>query len=400
MQDVFDSNNPCTKLIVDEVYQGGRNGNASDDPLVKLLGVSNQGGFRYLRKGKLSIPRGGKPQLLVVITNFSEPDWPDHIDLELGRFTYFGDNRKPGRLLEDTPRFGNKILGRLFDATHTNQRIEVPPILVFANTGTFRDVQFLGLAVPGALDVTQGEDLVAIWKISHGKRFQNYRAIFTILDAASVSLDWINDIKKNDPLSDNCPKSWKSWIENGSYKPMITKQSLEYRTKAEQLPESKTQLKMIEAIHTHFQEQPHGFEAFAAELMRLMDPNFVSYEVTRKTADGGRDAVGNFRIGIGQSGILVDFALEAKCYNYKATSVGVRDVARLISRLRHRQFGVLVTTSYVATQAYKEIKEDGHPVIVISAVDIISILERAEIVSVAQLKHLLKNKFPVDARQA
>ena len=35
-------------LIVDEIYGGSRNGNASDDPLPKLVGVDNQAGFRHL----------------------------------------------------------------------------------------------------------------------------------------------------------------------------------------------------------------------------------------------------------------------------------------------------------------------------------------------------------------
>ena len=34
-------------LVVDAVYQGGRTGNAGDDPFPRLLSVSNQGGFRY-----------------------------------------------------------------------------------------------------------------------------------------------------------------------------------------------------------------------------------------------------------------------------------------------------------------------------------------------------------------
>lgn len=49
-------------------------------------------------------------------------------------------------------------------------------------------------------------------------------------------------------------------------------------------------------------------------------------------------------------------------------------MSRLISRLRYRQFGVLVTTSYINTQAYKEIIEDGHPVLIINAADIARIL--------------------------
>jgi hypothetical protein len=51
-------------------------------------------------------------------------------------------------------------------------------------------------------------------------------------------------------------------------------------------------------------------------------------------------------------------------------------MSRLISRLRHRQFGILVTTSYVHDQAYKEIKTDGHPVVVISAIDIVHTLRQ------------------------
>jgi len=35
---------------------------------------------------------------------------------------------------------------------------------------------------------------------------------------------------------------------------------------------------------------------------------------------------------------------------------------------------VLVTTSYVGEQAYKEIKQDGHPVLVLSGGDIVEIL--------------------------
>jgi len=37
-------------------------------------------------------------------------------------------------------------------------------------------------------------------------------------------------------------------------------------------------------------------------------------------------------------------------------------------------FGILVTTSFVSEQAYKELRDDEHPVIVISAVDIVNIL--------------------------
>ncbi|WP_444929135.1 restriction endonuclease [Microbulbifer sp. SSSA002] len=65
--------------------------------------------------------------------------------------------------------------------------------------------------------------------------------------------------------------------------------------------------------------------------------------------------------------------MEAKCYAIN-NGVGVKELSRLISRLRHRQFGVLVITSYLASQAYKELKSDEHPVVVLSAIDIARLL--------------------------
>ena len=54
-------------------------------------------------------------------------------------------------------------------------------------------------------------------------------------------------------------------------------------------------------------------------------------------------------------------------------------MSRLISRIRYRQFGVMITTSYVHEQAYKEIMEDGHPILVVSATDIAQVLRRTAI---------------------
>ena len=54
-------------------------------------------------------------------------------------------------------------------------------------------------------------------------------------------------------------------------------------------------------------------------------------------------------------------------------------MSRLISRLKYRDFGIFVTTSYVSEQAYKELLEDGHPVIIISGRDIIELLNKNHI---------------------
>jgi hypothetical protein len=89
----------------------------------------------------------------------------------------------------------------------------------------------------------------------------------------------------------------------------------------------------------------------------------------------------------------MDFALEAKCYS-AMNSVGVREMSRLISRLRHRQFGVLVTTSWLDLQAYKEIKEDEHPIIIVSAADIVDLLRRNGKGSAGVVAAWLAEEFP------
>ena len=54
-------------------------------------------------------------------------------------------------------------------------------------------------------------------------------------------------------------------------------------------------------------------------------------------------------------------------------------MSRLISRLRYRQFGIMVTTSYVAQQAYEEVGEDRQPILIVTATDIAATLRRNQI---------------------
>lgn len=355
-------------LVVDRVYQGGRAGNAGDDPISKLIGTSNQGGFRYL--GNLSALK-----LVVLVSSFTDSDWPDHVDLESGLLVYFGDNKKPGCQLLETKRFGNQILDRLFAMAHgaEGDRRRSPPILVFASTGSYRDTRFLGLAVPGALGSTSNEDLVAVWRSSRGERFQNYRALFTLLNTSTVTRAWLNDIKRGDPHTACAPKAWRDWIRRKRYDPLAAKATVAWRTKAQQLPKTDEERRIISGILAQFQRRPTDFEHCAATLVRLMDDRFSDVVVTRATRDGGRDAIGTYRIAKGPAAIAVEFALEAKCYS-ASNPVGVKEVSRLISRLRHRQFGLLVTTSYLAEQAYQEIVEDGHPIGVLAGIDIARLL--------------------------
>ena len=94
---------------------------------------------------------GEKKNFIVLYTSGENKDWPDQLDVNTGQFTYYGDNRKPGRKLHATN--GNKILERVFDSLHSN-RSKIPPFFVFRKSPTVASslsVQFKGLAVPGFL---------------------------------------------------------------------------------------------------------------------------------------------------------------------------------------------------------------------------------------------------------
>ena len=92
-------------LVVDALYEGGTQGNWNDEPMSKLMNVENQGGFRI---------RGDKKNqdycFVVLFSSLNDSDWPDRLDLELGEFVYYGDNKKPGHLLHETNKGGNRLL--------------------------------------------------------------------------------------------------------------------------------------------------------------------------------------------------------------------------------------------------------------------------------------------------
>jgi hypothetical protein len=368
----------CAPIVVDAVYEGSGVVGHGADPLTRLVpGCSNQGGFRSVRG-----QRFGDCALLVLSSSVRDPDWPDVLDSEQGIYTYFGDNKRPGHELHDTPKRGNLLLRDMFAAlSSVHQRKNMPPVLVFTKTGEGRAVRFRGLAVPSG-NVSDG--LVAIWRQTAGQRFQNYRARFEILDCSEVPRSWIEALSRGhrNVADVAAPDVWKRWVERGDVRRLRAPRTIQFRTKPQQLP-SATDLvgnQLLQIVTDSFCEgsrwSPHDFEFVAAELFRAIEPRTFDIEITRSTVDGGRDAVGKLRIGGDEQhsdGIATEFALEAKCYSVN-NGVGVKELSRLISRLRHRQFGVLVTTSYLAQQAYKELREDGHPVVVISGIDVVRIL--------------------------
>ena len=390
------------QLYIDAIYKSDPSKkDMSAEVLSKLLGVKNQGGFRYLGKTET-------PNLVILFTSGEDIYWRDELDSSVGLLLYYGDNKTPGTDLHKTKLHGNEILRYVFELASTNdveRRKRIPPILVFKKT-TGRDVKFLGLAVPGIKGKPNKDWLTAVWGCNrNGDRFQNYKAYFTILNTSSgsdyqsgfgINLAWLNDIETGNAFNSiHAPIEWKKYILRENYSVLVSKKEKFVKTKEEQLPEDNNKMEMLKCLQQYFYDKDRGysFEKFAADLTQYMDSSVVDINVTRPYKDGGLDAEGRYRIFQNvENTVYVEFYLQAKCYK-PTNAVVVSDTARLISRIKDRQFGIMFTTSYVATQAYEEILKDGHPIVIINGKNIIEyIFNELEIRTILDLeKWLLSN---------
>ena len=208
-------------LFINAVYEGEAGGKLSGEPLSKLIpGASNQGGFRASGKGL-------DKKFVLLFSTLEDETWPDRIDSNSGKLVYFGDNKKAKYELHKTPLGGNRILRYVFDLLHDSPplRERIYPFFVFEKHPTpvsARSVLFRGLAVPGCVDMSETDDLVAEWRTSNEETFQNYRATFTILDAPRISRAWIDDLRNGNVPSPHAPSAWREWVETGKYRPLTS----------------------------------------------------------------------------------------------------------------------------------------------------------------------------------
>lgn len=370
-------------LQVDASYRNTNNWKSPDDVFNKFFrlrgkGINNTSGFRPKSR------HGGASDIVdaafvLLVTNFGEPEWPDRLDRESGLFVYYGDNKKPGKL-EDTALGGNRLLEHAFRQVHGRERHLVRPFLAFESfkgpNGSA--MKFLGLACPGADGLSADEDLVAVWRVRDGHRFQNYRSTFTILSEGSILRAWLEDLVNGIPAveSQNCPRAWKEWVRDGRYRPLVCKTERRPRSKVDQLP-AKSDLNGWRVLR--FVEEnltPREFEFAAADFVQLMDSRFNELRVTRRSVDGGRDVLAYYRVGHDLHEVSLDVCIEAKHWK---RCIGVGQMMRLISRLKHRDIGIFVTTSYFDSQVQAELIEDRHPVLLVSGGDIAALLVRRQL---------------------
>lgn len=374
-------------LRIDKTYRNTNNWKNPEDEFNNYFrfsdgkGINNVSGFRPKSHSHSKDTDINNCAFCVLITNFGEIEWPDKLDLETGQFIYYGDNRISGTVIDSTPVGGNRLLQTTFSNLHTQSRELIKPFLCFESVKDGKSyMKFLGLAAPGAQGVSSVEDLVAVWKIKGQQRFQNYRSIFTILNEKAISRAWLDDIVAGiRPIdSINCPKSWSYWVKTGIYNALQCKKEVNSRPKSDQLPSTYEEKKVLEFIVTNLSDRE--FEYASAEIVRLLDASFRDLLVTRSTKDGGRDVIGSYYLGHSKHQVKLSVFIEAKKWK-QSSAIGVKPMMRLISRLKHRDIGVFVTTSYFDNQIQNELIEDGHPVMLISGGDISKILINSDISS-------------------
>lgn len=381
-------------LEVDRIYKNTANWKNPDDDFNRMFhnfpdgkGIRNMGGFRCKSKRGRHGSKIDDVAFVVLVTTFGEPEWPDSLDEETGVFIYYGDNRSPGDL-HATHLGGNSLLREVFDKLHSGERNSIPPFLCFESrqTSSGSYMRYLGLAVPGAVGISPMEDLVAVWK-RRDKRFQNYKSIFTILLENRIKWEWLDDLANNIKSTDSshCPLTWKLWVNNGKISALKCSSRPCPRSKHDQIPAESIDKILLDRIKKISDRE---FEYVARELLYMLDSSFTALELTPPVRDGGRDVVGFYRVGRAPCQAHLTVYAEAKKWS---GSVGVKPVARLISRIKHRDLGVFITTSWFDRQIQQELIDDKHPIILVSGREITSILKENDINTLTLMEKWIEN---------
>lgn len=372
-----------SELVIDELLRNHSNPTHPDAEFQRFFtikkGINNAAGFRVVAREKLAKKSGRKSAadlaFVVLVTTFGENEWPDALDLETGQLVYYGDNRHPGKETNKTSLGGNALLDDVYERLHRGDRASIPPFLLFQSIKIDgkANMKFLGVAAPGADGLTASDDLVSVWRIKDQSRFTNKKARMTVLRAGSLSRAWLVDLVAGvgGAESVHAPQAWTRWVQSGFYEALEAQKARVPRDKKAQLPLDAFEREILRTLFEELSDRE--FEYAAAELVKLMDERFIELEVTPRSKDGGRDVVGHYRVGHDLHQLRLSVFVEAKRWN-ENHGVGVKPMSRLISRIKHRDLGVFITTSYFESQVQEELIDDKHPVLLISGGDIARLL--------------------------
>lgn len=165
-------------------YCWGPEKNLKSEPISKLLGLGNVGGFRW--KGRMeNVP------YVVITSNSSKSEWPDHYQSEKGLLTYYGDNHDGFDHLS-TP--GNAMLNLCNERLQKGLRNLVPPFLYFKKSDYARGLVFLGAFHPDVSNDPDDSWLQLIIR-SNSRQFSNYKARFRQTSDLIITRDKLQNSK-------------------------------------------------------------------------------------------------------------------------------------------------------------------------------------------------------------
>ena len=197
-------------LATHRTYRGGPQPHVGADPLHPLVGVGNSGGFRAK-----ALQDRSAIAFCVLFSTGAVSEWPDGWSSD-GDYVYYGDQRKPGLDVLETPRKGNQLLAdiALLMKRGERGRSSVPPLLLFEKDGPDRgrDVRFEGLLVPASTDPW----LTVERRTQPSGELSNYRALLSPLPVAMLTRAWLTDIRNGCPHSPNAPDPWIRWVKTGT----------------------------------------------------------------------------------------------------------------------------------------------------------------------------------------
>lgn len=121
--------------------------------------------------------------------------------------------------MTDTKLKGKQLLEDIFNCLNGNGTLDdILPFLIFKKIGERRNVQFIGLAVPGNPKISPDRDLVAFWRTLQGERFQIYESYFMVLDTGEkpISREWLQSrIDDYEHSNRYAPAAWLAFPKAG-----------------------------------------------------------------------------------------------------------------------------------------------------------------------------------------
>ena len=211
------------------------------------------------------------------------------------------------------------------------------------------------LAVPGAQDVQPADDLVAIWRTSEASGFRT---------TGPPSRSWMlrpfhaAGSTSSPPASRSglVPEPYRDWVSAASTR----RSSRRGRSSTEPRPSSRPRpprTRRWSRRSTTTSPRPLRVRGLRDRALEHAGEGVGELRRHAAVRRRGPRAYGWYHLGPDTDRIRLEWSLEAKLYA-PDNGAGVKETSRLISRLRHRELGVFVTTGYVGKQAYEEIRGD------------------------------------------